>query len=319
VRVGVATIQRGRRRHLERQLAGLAAQTVPPVEHVVVSMDPTPPAQLPGARVVPLPVPDGRPLPLAAARNAGVAALGGVDLVVLLDVDCIPGPELVARYAAAGADHDALLAGPVGHLPEGRPAGTTLTGEDRGATVVRGGRPVPEPGVVLPEPRHELFWSLSFAVRPATHARIGGFDEGYTGYGGEDTDYAFRARRAGVGLAWVGGAWAYHQHHPVSSPPREHVADIVPNARRFREVWGRWPMEGWLRTFAAEGLVRWDPDGDALELRAGAGAGVAAGAGFCAAPELSCARVGAGWSAGAHSISAVANSFRLIFFIFLSA
>jgi sugar lactone lactonase YvrE len=25
-------------------------------------------------------------------------------------------------------------------------------------------------------------------------------------------------------------------------------------------------MEGWLRVFAAEGLVRWDPDGTLLEL-----------------------------------------------------
>jgi GT2 family glycosyltransferase len=109
----------------------------------------------------------------------------------------------------------------------------------------------------VPEPRVELFWSLAFAVTPATHERIGGFDEGYEGYGAEDTDYAFRARRAGVGLAWVGGAWAHHQHHPVSDPPVEHLHDIVRNARRFHAAWGRWPMEGWLRAFADLGLVEW--------------------------------------------------------------
>jgi N-acetylglucosaminyl-diphospho-decaprenol L-rhamnosyltransferase len=104
-------------------------------------------------------------------------------------------------------------------------------------------------------------------VRPAVHRAIGGFDERYVGYGGEDTDYALRARRASVGLVWVGGAWAYHQHHPVSDPPREHLAEIVRNARLFRERWGRWPMEGWLRAFAAAGSVDWDPDGDELRLR----------------------------------------------------
>jgi hypothetical protein len=276
VRVGVATIQRGRREHLARQVLGVAEQTLAPARYVVLSMDPGgPPApgDLPTGPAGPrpellgLPVPDGSPLPLAAARNAAIAALGDVDLAVLLDVDCVPAPELVARYAAAAAGHPGrLLAGPVGHLPPGRPAGPRVTDDDRAHAEVRGARPVPGPSEVLDEPRHERFWSLSFAVAPAVHARIGGFDEAYVGYGGEDTDYAFRARRAGVGLSWVGGAWAHHQHHPVSHPPREHAADIVVNARTFRERWGAWPMEGWLRVFAAEGLVRWDPDGTLLEL-----------------------------------------------------
>jgi hypothetical protein len=173
---------------------------------------------------------------------------------------------MVERYARAAAEHDALLAGPVGHLPAGCPTGPRVLDAHRGAAVVRGGRPVPADGATQDEPRHELFWSLSFAVAPATHARIGGFDEAYTGYGGEDTDYAFRARDAGVPLRWVGGAWAHHQHHPVSSPPREHLHDIVHNARCFRERWGTWPMEGWLGAFLTEGLVRWDPAGDRLEV-----------------------------------------------------
>jgi len=281
MRVGLATIQRGRLEHLERQAAGIAAQTRPPDDHVVLSMDPSP-AEAAAAvrrgtdagpagygarsRVLSRPVADGMPLPLAAARNAAIAGLGDVDLVVLLDTDCIPGPGLVARYAAAAGVRDGLLAGPVGHLPPGRPAGPLLGDDDVRAARVRGGRPVPGEHDVLDEPRHELFWSLSFAVRPAVHERIGGFDEGYVGYGGEDTDYAFRARRAGVGLSWVGGAWAYHQDHPVSDPPREHLHDVVRNARRFRAVWGRWPMEGWLRAFAAERLVRWEPEGGRLEL-----------------------------------------------------
>ncbi|MDO9408537.1 glycosyltransferase family 2 protein [Patulibacter sp.] len=278
MRVGLATIQRGRLDHVERQVAGVADGSLRPDAYVVLSMDPAGatavdervaaavdgPADAP--RVLRLPVADGAPLPLAEARNTAIRALGDVDLAVLLDVDCIPGPELLARYAEAAAERDGLLAGPVGHLPAGRPTGVRLDADDRRAADVRGARPVPGDGELLAEPRHELFWSLSFAVSPETHARIGGFDEGYTGYGGEDTDYAFRARRSGVPLTWVGGAWAFHQHHTVSSPPREHLRDIVHNARRFREVWGRWPMEGWLAAFAAEDLVAWSPEGDRLEL-----------------------------------------------------
>ena len=90
---------------------------------------------------------------------------------------------------------------------------------------------------------------------------VGGFDEGYVGYGGEDTDFAQRLGRAGGRLVWVGGARAFHQHHATSSPPVEHVHDIVVNANRFARRWGWWPMEGWLDAFADLGLARRRPDG----------------------------------------------------------
>ena len=66
------------------------------------------------------------------------------------------------------------------------------------------------------------------------------------------------ARRQGVDLVWVGGAHAYHQHHPVSSPPVEHLDDILRNAATYHRRWGEWPMEGWLQAFAERGLVTYD-------------------------------------------------------------
>ena len=54
----------------------------------------------------------------------------------------------------------------------------------------------------------------------------------------------------------MGGARAYHQHHPVSSPPVEHLDDILRNGRLFHERWGEWPMAGWLEEFERRGLVR---------------------------------------------------------------
>ena len=59
-----------------------------------------------------------------------------------------------------------------------------------------------------------------------------------------------------VSLCWVGGADAFHMWHSVSSPPWEHLEDIVTNANRFHDKWGQWPMRGWLDEFAAAGAIR---------------------------------------------------------------
>ena len=109
-----------------------------------------------------------------------------------------------------------------------------------------------------------LVWTLVLAVSAADHARLGGFDTGFSGYGAEDTDYSFCARDAGLALRHC-GAEVFHQHHGVYRPPLHHVEDIVVNARRFRQVHGVWPMEGWLEQFEQLGLVRWDRDGEVLE------------------------------------------------------
>ena len=70
-------------------------------------------------------------------------------------------------------------------------------------------------------------------------------------------------------LAWVGGANAFHQYHPVSRPPVEHLVDIVRNATLYHQRWGQWPMAGWLEEFARRGLVDWTDD--ALTVRDDAG------------------------------------------------
>lgn len=100
-----------------------------------------------------------------------------------------------------------------------------------------------------------LFWSPAFAIRKARFMALGGFDAGFVGCGGEDTDFGFRADRAGLRLLFVGGAIACHQHHESHDTPVQHLDAIVRNARRFHARWGAWPMQGWLAQFAAMGLL----------------------------------------------------------------
>jgi GT2 family glycosyltransferase len=215
---------------------------------------------------------DGDELPLARARNVLAAAARG-DVLVFLDVDCVPARSLLTTYAATLAEHDAIAIGQVRYLPPGfRGAGAPETALRRAAVPRPERRDLfPDHGEVRVDHRHEQFWSLSFGVRRATFLdRIGGFDEAYRGYGIEDTDFAMRARRAEVPLAWVGGALAFHQDHPPTRLRPEGVEALVANARRYRERWGDWPAKGWLAELAARGMVDWDAKTDRLEARASA-------------------------------------------------
>ena len=244
--------------HLLNQLAALAGHA--DVERIVVWIDDDDPPSMDADRILRV---DRGPagLRLATARNTGATAAiaSGAALIVFLDADCVPGADLLDRYRAAALAHpDAVLAGPVTYLPPGSDA------SDRSAlqraTAPHAARPNPPDRTtqMAAADEYPLFWSLSFAMTVATWQRIGGFHEAYEGYGGEDTDFAFTLRNRGVPLVWVGGAHAYHQHHPTSSPPWQHLDDILRNGARFAQRWGEWPMTGWLRAFADEGAVKWD-------------------------------------------------------------
>lgn len=263
----VVTLVRNRTTHLRNLVLGLDASTPVDVDLVVVQMggeDPSP-AWSGTRRRVRL-ARCGRPgLPLAAARNLG-ARTARSPVLVFLDVDCIPGPTTVARYAAALAHHDVVLMGGVGYLDEGATARPWTPDALDSRSRPHPARPHPDAGV-HPCSRPELFWSLSFGVRRSTLLDVvGGFDESYVGYGAEDTDFARRLARRGVDLAWLGDAVCHHQHHDRWDPPLNHLVDIVANARHFHATWDEWPMQGWLTAFRDAGLVAWDPTGDRLDL-----------------------------------------------------
>jgi GT2 family glycosyltransferase len=258
--VAVVTIVHGRHDHLLRQHRALASGERVPDLWVVVAMDDPSLADWPEAeglapRVVAVDR-TSRGLPLAVARNRGAQEaldLGG-DVLVFLDVDCLPAPALVAGYTRVVCAHpQTVWSGPVTYLGPG------LTEDELRRPWAfddpHHARPAPAPGELIRNADPRLFWSLSFALSAQTWQAVGGFHEGYEGYGGEDTDFGLAAAKSGVELGWVGDARAYHQHHPVSSPPVEHVEDIVRNAALFHDRWGVFPMEGWLEEFEALGLV----------------------------------------------------------------
>lgn len=274
MKIAVITTVHGRAEHLRNQRAGLARSGRPVDLHVVVGFgdhDPVHAAELSAVPTVRVQCPwGGGTLPVARARNLGASAAleAGADLLVFLDVDCIPGSHLVERYqhAAGLAEHqNALLCGPVTYLPAPGPDGYPLNRLPELAGP-HAARPAPPGHQIVAGADYTLFWSLSFAVTGSTWRQIGGFCELYRGYGGEDTDFAQSAASKGVLLRWIGGADAFHQYHPVSDPPIEHLDDILRNAAVFHVRWGWWPMEGWLQAFQVLGLIERAADGTPYRL-----------------------------------------------------
>ena len=256
--ISLLTIASGRREQLHHLLRGVAAQTQKPREVVVVLMNEAVPEKLPdpGCELRLYTInSEVDQLPVARARNRAAAEARG-EMLAFLDVDCIPHSEYLHELEHAICLTKALVMADVRYLPQAaEQASWTDDSLDRLAQEHPRRPSMPADRSLMDLP-YKLFWSLAFGIRKRDFERLGGFDEKYRGYGGEDTDFAFKARAAGVALYGC-RARAYHQFHPTYTPPFNHIEDIVENARRFYEKWRIWPMGGWLRQFATQGYIEW--------------------------------------------------------------
>lgn len=258
-RLSVITLANGRPDNLANVVLGLTRQSHQPAELIVAVMQDRP-YNLPAApfSVRQLMI-DGRDLPLAHARNAAARAASG-DMLVFLDMDCIPDPDCLADYASYAAGFDGLQMGEVLYLHGGanRPgwsyADFAAVGEKHSDR-----RGPPAEGVEICED-YRCFWSLNFAMPRERFLALGGFDERYKGYGGEDTDFGKTIATAGVPIAWVKGGLAYHQYHPHHMPPVHHLESVVRNAQLFERKWGFRTMGHWLYAFRLMGLIDDTPD-----------------------------------------------------------
>ena len=258
--LSVCTIGHGRADHLVNVVKGLQMQTVRPDELVIGVMQSDeydlPAADFPIRQVLL----GGNTLALSAARNAAARAATSEKLA-FLDIDCIPAPELVSDYSGLLDCGEALLMGEVLYLP----AHATEHGVDyrRFADVaVRHSDRAGPPDEPLGDcSDYRCFWSLNFAMQRAAFLRIGGFDETYVGYGGEDTDFGRVVATSGIPIKWCRGALVYHQYHPHHMPPVHAIDSVIANTIRFSQKWGHYTMEHWLQCFEMMGLVRMDEGG----------------------------------------------------------
>ncbi len=270
-KLSVLTITRDRSHHLKNLLEGLARSSRLPDECVVVHMnEPAEPlGDWPFACHHFRYDSSETTLPLAQSRNFAARRATG-DLLLFLDVDCIPGAALVKAYEEACVRSPvAITMGAVQYLQ--KTIHINWKDDETDSFLKSQSQPNPKRDISsltqgILETNYGLFWSLSFALHRSVFAQLGGFSESYPGYGAEDTDFAWKARAQSVPLLWVPNAVAFHQYHHSTVPPWHNFDSIVHNAQVFYQRWQEWPMSSWLTVFADEGYIKWSLEGDQLEV-----------------------------------------------------
>ncbi len=247
----IVTIVKGRRKQLANLLDAVKASTILPHDIQVVCMDDPDGIVVPDDLKVSIHAMKGtHELPLAAARNKGITATK-TDNVIFVDADCIVSPTLFANMLMVLQPENIIAAYPL-YLP----AVPNIINYDelKGKAVAHPARECLPAGLPV---QHLQFWSLIFAIQKQTFEKIGGFDESFTGYGAEDTDFAMMFHKAGIQQIFVRD-YVLHQYHDKHDPPLNHFDSIIKNATRYRQKWNILPMQRWLKAFEKMGLIKID-------------------------------------------------------------
>jgi len=208
---------------LDLVLAGVARQDYPRSRLDVVVVDDgsrSPPDVTLGAGLrVRVLRQDDQGFRAARARNLGARAAEG-DILVFLDGDTVPEPGFVAAISRLpGSCPDVVAVGRRRHadLSGLRPAdlGSWWAGQ---LAVPELGEPAwlseayRRTGNLLQADRRSYRYLISavLAMHRAMFDELGGFDERFVGYGGEDWELAHRSYVAGAVLAHIPGAVAWH-------------------------------------------------------------------------------------------------------------
>jgi glycosyltransferase involved in cell wall biosynthesis len=181
----------------------------------------------------------------ARARNLGVAASSG-NYLILLDGDCVPEVDFVARHRSL-AQQSFFVNGSRVLLSEaftrkalksqvpviGQPWPVWIGRRFRGESSKLGPKlRLPDFSWRLqPSFKWKAIRSCNMALFKSDYVAVNGFDETFVGWGHEDADFVLRLHNAG--LCRKNGYWStevYHLWHRESSRDMENV-----NARLVRE------------------------------------------------------------------------------------
>ncbi|MEE4545018.1 glycosyltransferase [Streptomyces sp. V4-01] len=182
---------------------------------------------------------------LATVRNAG-ARLASGRLLCFLDTGAIPGPDFLREHLAAHAagDRRVVLGYAYGYNPDAPPwsvaemlgamhpeDAVARMGDDPAFRDVR--HNALEACGFDPE-RRTIPWGLCFTLNCSLDAghfkAVGGFDEGFTDWGGEDLEIAYRLHRHGLVFHFSREAWVIE--HPSERDVKAQLDSWRENMRR---------------------------------------------------------------------------------------
>ena len=140
----------------------------------------------------------------AAASNAA-ARQARHEILIFLDDDQVASPDLVAAHLdVQERQGPALIQGFYPLAPGYDRRGASILYEH---WLLRSMEPVGFQHPMSPE-----IWSANISVPKEVWRRVGGFDETFKGYGGEDTDFGIRVAALGIPVIFEPRALSYHLH-----------------------------------------------------------------------------------------------------------
>jgi GT2 family glycosyltransferase len=170
----------------------------------------------------------------AAARNEGWRACD-TDIAVFLDGDMVPCPKFIDSLRRLHSEHHGAVVKPVRFAltQEEQARGKASCLRDV-ATQARwfGGRASQSRETCAPTAHWYYAASNALSVERSYVEQIGGWDEGYHGWGEEDMDFAYSLHRAGLGFVFPESQWLYAVHLDHDAPA-DWVESLERNARRF--------------------------------------------------------------------------------------
>lgn len=196
---------------LARTLTAVAAQTEVPDEVIVVGRDEANVMTgFPSFRFIDT----VEPACAARARNLGMVAAAS-DIVLLLDSDCIPRPDWLARHRARHAAGESVVGGAVDLK------GDNYWAQSDNVSMFH------EFVADLPAGPRFLLPTLNLSLRRDVFAGAGEMDESFPGAAAEDADWTIRIRRAGHRLWFDPTAVVSH------APARTTWPDVVRHWRNL--------------------------------------------------------------------------------------
>lgn len=257
-KISVIIVEYNREAHLKNVLKAIESSSKIPDEVVIVTFSKSlvieRNAYALHILLIQLDKPDNSGLPMARARNLG-AKKASSNYLLFLDVDCIPSKNLIKTITEQLYEFpEALIMGNPKYLIKSIPSNmpefyleSNSVYHPRRPTVTN----------LSKEFRYELFWSLCFVITRKQIKKLGYFDETYTGYGAEDTDLAFQAKKLEIPF-YLSNAVVFHQHHVIFRPPLHQMENIVNNCNHFYKKWNIWAMDKHLHGFKKLGYINWD-------------------------------------------------------------